>query len=101
MAQRVSFEERCRIEALAGEGSWSVAEIAVHVGAGPSRLSGGSSPAAEAAVSTRPGPRRRTRTARLCGRRFPSWSLIPDWLREVTELLEWRWSPHAIGAYPR
>ena len=32
MAQRVSFEERCRIEALAGEGSWSVAEIAVHVG---------------------------------------------------------------------
>ena len=27
-----SFEERCRIEALAGEGSWSVAEIAVHVG---------------------------------------------------------------------
>ena len=32
MAQRVSFEERCRIEALGREGSWSVAEIAVHVG---------------------------------------------------------------------
>ena len=78
MAQRVSFEERCRIEALAGEGSWSVAEIAVHVGRSEPTIRREFA-AAEAAVSTRPGPRRRTRTARLCGRRFPSWSLIPDW----------------------
>ena len=50
MAQRVSFEERCcRIEALGREGSWSVAEIAVHVGRSRSRLSkAGVPPAAEA-----------------------------------------------------
>ena len=100
MAQRVSFEERCRIEALAGEGSWSVAEIAVHVG--------------------RSEPTIRREFARCGGRGFyasgsaqadadrkamrpkvPKLVSDPGLAREVTELLEWRWSPHAIGAYLR
>ena len=100
MAQRVSFEERCRIEALAGEGSWSVAEIAVHVG--------------------RSEPTVRREFARCGGRGFyasgsaqadadrkamrpkvPKLVSDPGLAREVTELLKWRWSPHAIGAYLR
>ena len=80
MAQRVSFEERCRIEALGREGSWSVAEIAVRVGRSEPTIRR-SSAAAEAAVSTRRGPRRRTRPGRLCGRGPPSWWPILDWLR--------------------
>ncbi len=100
MAQRVSFEERCRIEALGREGSWSVAEIAVHVG--------------------RSEPTIRREFARCGGRGFyasgsaqadadrkamrpkvPKLVSDPGLAREVTELLEWRWSPHAIGAYLR
>ena len=81
MAQRVSFEERCRIEALGREGSWSVAEIAVHVGRSEPtirrefrRCGGRGFYCGRVRVGGR-GP------VRLCVRGPPSWWPIPDWLR--------------------
>ena len=81
MAQRVSFEERCRIEALGREGSWSVAEIAVHVGRSEPtirrefrRCGGRGFYAAGSAQAD-------ADRLRLCVRGPPSWWPIPDWLR--------------------
>ena len=100
MAQRVSFEERCRIEALGREGSWSVAEIAVHVGRSEPtirrefrRCGGRGFYAAGSAQADADRKAMRPRTPKLVA--------DPRLAAEVTELLEWRWSPHAIGAYLR
>ena len=100
MAQRVSFEERCRIEALGREGSWSVAEITVHVGRSEPtirrecpRCGGRGFYAAGSAQADADRKAMRPRTPKLVA--------DPQLAAEVTELLKWRWSPHAIGAYPR
>ena len=100
MAQRVSFGERCRIEALGREGSWSVAEIAVRVGRSEptirrefARCGDRGFYAARSAQADAARKAMRPRTPKLVA--------DPGLAAEVTELLEWRWSPHAIGAYLR
>ena len=101
MAQRVSFEERCRIEALGREGSWSVAEIAVHVGRSRADYPAGVPPLRRPRFlrgRVRAGGRGPVKAMRP---RTPKLVADPGLAAEVTELLEWRWSPHAIGAYPR